>query len=573
MPSYPISQPADNAAAYTYTQPIRDAIAAANDHQTRISALESGTTSVIDPSASPYNAPGTAGSDSTTGLAAAIAALTTGDTLWIGPDKVYQHTTNVDLNAKGVYVTGGGEIRATVEANSAFRIYGDDALVENVKFTCPTTTVRGDTLTHQKLQLHGDGQTLRKVTVSGSAAAGIFTYGATNFVIENCYVTGTRADAYHCVKASSYGLIKDCHAYDVGDDGFAAVAYGTGVDAGQTHHLRFHNCKVINPVGATLNKGRCFGVAGATDVDFVRCYGEGSYAAGFIVVNETSYSSNSSARVRVDGMELRRANTLSGPSGSATRPDHGAVIISAELGTITDVKMRNVTVVDTDTGVATRNLSVLENGGTVSDIEFNGVYITGGPAQQFYTNITDSTKYRLIDVHGPGSWGWELLGGKKLTAAANSTGAITIPPRDELMIVVRINGSSGADIPALRFNGDTGANYWDRHITWAANGAATPTPANVQNVSTTMARLAGATGAGMRNFTAMIGNQPGWQKVGTISAATSTGGATAAGTLDNGAFEWANTTTQITSVTLLMAGGTVTMNTDCGILIFGRNLS
>lgn len=41
-PTYPIAQPADNAPAYTYTQPIRDGIAAANDHQTRITALEAG---------------------------------------------------------------------------------------------------------------------------------------------------------------------------------------------------------------------------------------------------------------------------------------------------------------------------------------------------------------------------------------------------------------------------------------------------------------------------------------------------------------------------------------------------
>jgi hypothetical protein len=40
--TYPITQPADNAAAYTYTQPIRDSIAAANDHQTRITSLEAG---------------------------------------------------------------------------------------------------------------------------------------------------------------------------------------------------------------------------------------------------------------------------------------------------------------------------------------------------------------------------------------------------------------------------------------------------------------------------------------------------------------------------------------------------
>lgn len=38
--SYPISQPADNAAPYTYTQPIRDSIAGVNDHQNRINALE-----------------------------------------------------------------------------------------------------------------------------------------------------------------------------------------------------------------------------------------------------------------------------------------------------------------------------------------------------------------------------------------------------------------------------------------------------------------------------------------------------------------------------------------------------
>jgi hypothetical protein len=41
VPTYPIAQPADNAAAYTYTQPIRDSIIGVNDHQTRITTLES----------------------------------------------------------------------------------------------------------------------------------------------------------------------------------------------------------------------------------------------------------------------------------------------------------------------------------------------------------------------------------------------------------------------------------------------------------------------------------------------------------------------------------------------------
>lgn len=48
--TYPIDQPADDAAAYTYTQPIRDAIGGVNDHQTRIVALEAegGTTVTVD---------------------------------------------------------------------------------------------------------------------------------------------------------------------------------------------------------------------------------------------------------------------------------------------------------------------------------------------------------------------------------------------------------------------------------------------------------------------------------------------------------------------------------------------
>jgi hypothetical protein len=39
--TYPIPQPADNAAPYTYTEPIRNAIAGVNDHQTRLTTLES----------------------------------------------------------------------------------------------------------------------------------------------------------------------------------------------------------------------------------------------------------------------------------------------------------------------------------------------------------------------------------------------------------------------------------------------------------------------------------------------------------------------------------------------------
>lgn len=43
--TFPISQPADNAAAYTWTQPIRDAIGAVNTHETSINTINTQLTS------------------------------------------------------------------------------------------------------------------------------------------------------------------------------------------------------------------------------------------------------------------------------------------------------------------------------------------------------------------------------------------------------------------------------------------------------------------------------------------------------------------------------------------------
>lgn len=55
MPTYPIAQPADNAAPYTWTQPIRDSIEGVNDHQSRITTLE-GATGGSGDAATPYGA-------------------------------------------------------------------------------------------------------------------------------------------------------------------------------------------------------------------------------------------------------------------------------------------------------------------------------------------------------------------------------------------------------------------------------------------------------------------------------------------------------------------------------------
>lgn len=161
---------------------------------------------------------------------------------------------------------------------------------------------------------------------------------------------------------------------------------------------------------------------------------------------------------------------------------------------------------------------------------------------------------------------WVFLGSTILAASAANTAVVTIPAYTELLITVNISSyPGGADIASLRFNADSAANYWDRHLTVAAAGVAFT---NVQNASTTLIRLAGATATTGRVAVCNFMNQTTRSKVGTIQVQTLTGAAATVGIMDFGSGEWVNTTAQITSVQMLTAGG-LTMGTGSGFSVFG----
>jgi hypothetical protein len=165
--------------------------------------------------------------------------------------------------------------------------------------------------------------------------------------------------------------------------------------------------------------------------------------------------------------------------------------------------------------------------------------------------------------------GLEFLGSTKLAAGAATTATVTIPARDVLVVLVRVTGyAGGGDIASLRFNGDTGANYWSRYLSWAAGGTVV---ANNQNVSQTLARMFALAQTQGRNAIIGINNLTGATKVGNVNGQSGTGAAATAGTLEQGGFEWANTAAQITSIVMLTAGG-VNMNTGSGFAVYGRNL-
>lgn len=164
---------------------------------------------------------------------------------------------------------------------------------------------------------------------------------------------------------------------------------------------------------------------------------------------------------------------------------------------------------------------------------------------------------------------WDFLGSVKMGAAAITSGVLTIPAREELFIMATITGISAADVPAFRFNGDTATNYWSRYVSSVASGVAL---VNNQNVSVSLARIAGVPFTTRRIAKVLIMNQATHTKVGTVDGQTGSGAAPTAGGIEFGGFEWVNTAAQITTLELRSAGATATLSIGTGFTVLGRNL-
>ena len=167
--------------------------------------------------------------------------------------------------------------------------------------------------------------------------------------------------------------------------------------------------------------------------------------------------------------------------------------------------------------------------------------------------------------------GWVSLGATVLAGAAGTTAVVEFTPMDMLMVHYLVTGYGGAgDIASLRFNGDSGANYWDRHLHSVAGGA---TFANVVNVSTTLIRLAAVASTLQRSGIVQISNFRTTSKVCAIVNQTSTGAPGTSASLEAvGGGEWVNTAQQIRSITMITAAG-ANLNAGSGFAIFGCNLS
>jgi len=167
--------------------------------------------------------------------------------------------------------------------------------------------------------------------------------------------------------------------------------------------------------------------------------------------------------------------------------------------------------------------------------------------------------------------GMEFLGSTVLSAGAQTTATVTIAARELLLIQIRVTGyGAPGDIASLRFNGDTGTNYWNRFIQAAAGGT---TLTNTQNASDTGIRLGPVAIQQARAGLIVINNRLATRKGCMISVMEGSADAATIPPLDMGAVgQWTNTAAQITSVVMVSIQAAANMGTGSGFAVWGKNI-
>lgn len=159
-----------------------------------------------------------------------------------------------------------------------------------------------------------------------------------------------------------------------------------------------------------------------------------------------------------------------------------------------------------------------------------------------------------------------FLTGFSVTAAGATFTTPAFPVYNSLVIVIGVPSFSASDSAAIRFNGDTGANYVSRFITAVAGGVVFADAPFVSGTSMRVSAIAGTTG---HNIIIKCTNIATVSKQCVIQTHLTTGAAATAPTaVIAGSGEWVNTTAQITTVTLMTASAN-NLGIGTSLMVFG----
>ncbi|SFC99457.1 Pectate lyase superfamily protein [Klenkia taihuensis] len=328
-----------------------------------------------------HGAVGDGRTDDTAALQRTLAALEEGDTLELRDGAVYPHAEVLELATSGVHLEGNGAaLLATRELTSAVHISGDDVEIEDLTLQLETSTQRFHAWEQMKLRISGDGVQVRRVTVLGAAAAGVYVgNGAGDFLLEDVVVEDSRADGIHMTGGAHDGRVVSPVTRRTGDDGVAVVSYLA--DEAVTARI-----VVESPVVEGTTWGRGLSVVGGQDVTYRDIDVRDTDAAGVYIGSEGDpYFTYGSQDVLVEGGRVTGANTNSDK-------DHGSVLVYTgnERTGAERITVRDLQLVDSRAS-ASWDVGVLRGPGTeIADVTLAGLTIEGGPDQAFWTNAEDA---------------------------------------------------------------------------------------------------------------------------------------------------------------------------------------
>lgn len=312
--------------------------------------------------------------DSTVELQAQLDALEPGGSLKLD-ERVYEHSGVIRLRVPGVNIDGNGAtLHATNDATSSVQIMADGVNLTNVKLTAATEGQRFSGLDQQRLVVAGDRDTVRNVSVVGSAAAGIFVTGARNFSIQDVDISGTRADGLHITGGSRNGTVSKVTTAQTGDDGVAVVSYESdGVSCG--------NLQITGVRVESTRYGRGISVVGGQDVSIRDFAVANTDAAGIYIASEGKPFFTRAVRdVTVAGGSVTAANQ---------NPNvvQGAMLVYSGNAAqqVTGVQISDVAIAATPAS-ADRNVGIVIDAGSADGISFDGIRLTNSTVSPFFSN-------------------------------------------------------------------------------------------------------------------------------------------------------------------------------------------
>ncbi|WP_237401588.1 MULTISPECIES: right-handed parallel beta-helix repeat-containing protein [Saccharibacillus] len=308
--------------------------------------------------------------------AAAKAAKDQKKTLYVPAG---EFTLSRILTLDSIRVEGAGkEATVLVSTNpdgGSIDLKGDGVQLRSLKHAYQTTIGRGNGA-HDKNSITVRGASnfvIDNVYVSKSSTAGIMmAYGSNNGIVSNNTVENTGADGIHMTTESHHITVENNTVMGVGDDGIAMVSYGTSP-------VPVNNIVVRGNTIGNFSKARGISVVGGVDVLIENNKIADTMMAGLYISVEGSYNTLNVNNVKVVNNTIRH-------TGIQEPQNHPNVLVYASQGTIDNVEFYGNTITDG----AHRGIGVW-GGGTIKKVKFerNTLINKNGAATTFEKgNIT-----------------------------------------------------------------------------------------------------------------------------------------------------------------------------------------